>query len=111
MTTQPAAPFADIETMLSTECMAMFANVIATPAAGAPFAAQLDALDRLAYDAAIVGDYRLRYLAAAATLAEGDELTLDGPLAGGYRVATSPEHLNAHDATVQLVRLTAGQGG
>lgn len=106
------SPFADLEARMAQACAARLANVIATPAAGAPFAAQLDALDRLAYDAAIVGDYRLRYLAAAATLAEGDELTLDGPLAGDYRVATTPEHINAHDATVQLVRLTAtGQGG
>jgi len=97
--------------MLSAACMGMFANVLATPAAGAPFAAQLDPVDRNAFDAAIVGDYRLRYLTAAATLAEGDEITLDGPLAGPYSVASTPERLNAHDSVVQLVRLYAGEGG
>ncbi len=76
-------------------------NAAVTPAAGQPFTAQFDQADRSAFDgSAMVGDHTLRYLSADAVLEAGDVLSIDG---ADYRVADTPERINAHERVAQLV--------
>lgn len=97
-----SAPFADVEAMLSEQTHALLDNVVVTPASGGqPFTAQFDVADRSAFDAAVVGDYTLRYLAAdAAGLAQGQVLEIAG---ASYEVAERPVRINAHEMLVGLI--------
>lgn len=99
------APFADIESNIATDSMAMLANVVVTKASGAQFMAEFDAADRDVFDGvAQVGDYTLRYLLADATLAVGDVLTINGQ---AYRVPTDPERVSQDEAVARLVEVSA----
>ncbi|AUN95407.1 head-tail joining protein [Pseudazoarcus pumilus] len=95
------APFADVDAMLSEQTHALLDNVVATPSAGDPFTGQFDVVDRSSFDgSAMVGDHTLRYLAADAAIEAGDVLSIDGV---DYRVADTPERINAHERVAQLV--------
>ncbi len=97
----PAAPFADIEQMLTDVTVGMLANVVVTPLAGEPFAAffTVAGVDPLA-PPSFVGDYELRYAARAALLQVGDLLVIRG---GHYRVAEDPAPIGAGtEFTVRL---------
>jgi ABC-type glucose/galactose transport system permease subunit len=94
------APFADIESSIATDTMAMLANVVVTKASGAQFLAEFDAIDRDVFDGiAQVGDYTLRYLLTDATLAVGDVVTINGQ---AYRVPADPDRVG-HEAVARLV--------
>lgn len=60
-----------------------------------------DVADRTAFDAVIVGDYTLRYLATDATLEREDSVTIAGV---EYIVAAPPEQINAHELSAPLMR-------
>lgn len=70
------------------------------PSAAGAFVGVFRVIDRNPFDAALVGDYSLRYLAADANLAPGDVLQIEGEL---YQVAETPARLNAHEMLAQLV--------
>lgn len=97
----PIAPFAESESMLSDVTMGVLSNVIVTPATGDAFPAMFDVADRQAFDAATVGDYRLRYQTVAAVLEKGDTITIDS---AEYLVLTHPERINGHESAVELAR-------
>lgn len=114
------APFADLESRMTDDCMSMLANVIVTPASGAPFGAILDIATTDFFDTARGADFTLRYATAAATLARGDTVTLSStpllPAGATLKVAEKPRPLQSgHEHIAPLARILpvgeAGQGG
>lgn len=96
-----AAPFAEIEDMLTDATFDLLSNAVVTPAAGTAFNGIFSVSDRDAFDAAQVGDYTLRYPVAAATLQAGDRLTISGQ---AYRVADHPRRIgDGREAVVALM--------
>lgn len=99
-----AAPFADIEDMLTETTFALLSNVVVTPAIGAAFLAMLDSATQDAFDLTRATDITLRWPAASATLGESDEITANGQR---YRLAEPPVTLNAHELSARLTHLGA----
>lgn len=76
-----------------------------TSAAGAAFAGIFSVADVDAFDTAQVGDYTLRYPAAAADLTRGDVLTIRGT---AWRVAEHPRRIgDGRECSVGLMQETA----
>lgn len=75
-----------------------------TPAAGAAFNGIFDLAPADQFDLARACQYTLRWLVSAATLAEGDELTIAGQR---YRLAEPPALLSLHEAQARLTHLGA----
>lgn len=94
-------PFADLELRMARARNARLANAAVTPAIGEPFAAEFDETDRTAFDTVQVGDFTLRYLSAAGTLAKGDLLDIGGV---SYRVADLPRRIGRHEMLVGLMQ-------
>ena len=84
------APFADIDADLAAQTHALLDNAVVAPVNGAPFTAMFDQADKTVFDVAMVGDYTLRYLAAAAVLSKGVVINVQGQQ---YRVAEQPHRI------------------
>ncbi len=79
--------FAAISQRIAASTLAALADVEVVPDVGQPFVAEFDAVDREVFDGAQVGDYEIRYLAAAGALTTGDGVTINGTR---YQVAALP---------------------
>ncbi len=98
------APFADIDADLAAQTHALLDNAVVTPVDGAPFTAMFDQADTTAFDVAMVGDYTLRYLAAAAALSKGTVINIQGQQ---YRVAEHPRRVGDGSEFIVGLQLVA----
>lgn len=98
------APFAKIDADLAVQAHVLLDNVVVTPTNGVPFTAMFDQTDKTAFDVTSVGDYSLRYLAAAAPeLRKGDLIEIDGR---SFSLAEAPRRYDAYDKVVALIEAT-----